>query len=284
MTQSAPSTTPSRREWRIPALIGGVVLFAVIAGLLFVLVLNRDRDTGVGDPSPTASPGPSVAAPPSQDPSPSGEPAPTETPPVAAPDEWTLVHSFGDGSTRWTAGEIAWGDAGFLAIGRRYEGGEGGPRIAEYSMWRSADGREWTQVQYPSPDVGTYDAAALSGAADGSYVLHALQIGPDPDTELVSLRSTDGETWESVETGLPSDMFVQSIEEGPSGYLLVGGQGRQTNPTIWLSSDALTWELVHEFSQDEQYVQLYGADGGAEGFVVIGRRIELDSSSYERFA
>jgi len=286
VTQSAPSTTPSRPAWRMPALIGSVVLVAVTAGLLFALVLSRDSDTGVGDPSPTASPGPSVAAPPSQDPSPSEEPAPTEAPPVAAPDEWTLVHSFGDGSTRWVAGEIAWGDAGFVATARRYEGGEGGPRIVEYAMWRSADGREWTQVAYPSPDGGgTYDPAALSGAADGSYVLHALQINSGvTETALVSLRSTDGETWEPVETGLPSDMFVDSIEEGPSGYLLVGGQGRQTNPTIWLSSDALTWELVHEFSQDEQYVQLYGADGGAEGYVVIGRRIELDSSSYERFA
>ena len=153
-------------------------------------------------------------------------------------------------------------------------------------MWRSADGSDWTQVAYPAPDGGgTYDAAALSGAADGSYVLHALQVNPDAtETALVSLRSTDGETWEPVESGLPSDMFVQSIEEGPSGYLLVGGQGGQTNPTLWLSSDALTWELVHEFSQDAENVQLYGADGGAEGYVVIGRRIQFEDSSYERFA
>ena len=284
MTQFDPSTTPDQRSWRMPALIAGVVLVAVIAGLLFAFVLNRDPDAAAGDPSPTASP--SVPATPSADPSPSEEPAPTETPPVAAPDEWTLVHSFGDESTRWTGGEIAWGDAGFLAIGRRYEGGEGGPRIAEYAMWRSADGREWTQVAYPSPDGGgTYDPAALSGAADGSYVLHAMQVNPEAtETALVSLRSTDGETWEPLETGLRPDMFVESIEEGPSGYLLVGGQGGQTNPTLWLSSDALTWELVHEFSQDEENVQLYGADGGAEGYVVIGRRIAVRSSSYERFA
>ena len=42
--------------------------------------------------------------------------------------------------------------------------------------------------------------------------------------------------------------------------------------------------MVHEFGQDEQFVQLHDGDGGAEGYVVIGRRIEHDSSSYHRFA
>ena len=259
--------------------------FRSILALSILAILLAACGTTSGSPVGEA-PSPTEPASPSVEPSPSESPADEETPSVAAPDDWTLVHSFGDGSTRWTAGEIAWGDAGFIAIGRRYEGGEGGPRIAEYSMWRSADGQTWTEVAYPTPDEGgSYDVAALTGAEDGSYVLHALQFNPEvTETALVSLRSTDGATWEPVETGLPSDMFVQSIEEGPSGNLLVGGQGGQTNPTLWLSSDALTWELVHEFSQDEQYVQLYGADGGAEGYVVIGRRIELDSSSYERFA
>lgn len=287
MTQFAHSTTPGRRPWRRLALIGGVVLVAVIAGLLLALFLSRDPETA-GGPSPTASP--SVPASPQADPSPSEEPAPTETPeptPVAAPEEWTLVHQFGDESTRWVGGEIAWGDAGFLAIGRRYEGGEGGPRIGERSMWLSQDGQTWTQVAYPSPgDGGSYDVAALTGAADGSYVLHALHFSPDvTEAPLASMRSTDGTTWERLETGLPADMFVQSVEDaGPSGYLLVGGQGRNLNPTLWLSSDALTWELVHEFRQDEHYVQIHDADGGDEGYVVIGRRIEPDGGDYERFA
>lgn len=274
----------------MPALIGGIVVLAVIGGLLFALLVNRESQSALGEPSPSPTPSASAPASPSADPSPSEAPAPTDNPEptqVAAPEDWTLVHEFGDGSQRWTAGEIAFGDAGFLAIGRRYEGGDGGPRIAEYAMWQSTDGREWTEVEYPSPgDGGSYDPAALTAADDGSYILHARRFIPEvPEAPQISLRSTDGQTWEPIETGLPPDMFVQSVEEGgPSGYLLVGGQGAQMNPTLWLSSDALTWELVHEFSQDEQYVQLYGSDAGPEGYVVIGRRIEPDSSSYERFA
>jgi hypothetical protein len=127
---------------------------------------------------------------------------------------------------------------------------------------------------------------ALMGAPDGSYVLHVLASNPgSPGYGLFSLRSADGETWERIDSGLPGDIVIQAIEEGPSGYLLAGVQtDGGAGPSLWLSTDALTWEPVHEFSQEEHYVQIHDADGGAEGYVVIGRRIEHDSSSYERFA
>ena len=285
MTDSAQSPSPAP-ERRNPLLIGGVVALAVIAGLVLTFILTREPETASGDPSPSASPPPSGPASPSEAPSPSEEPSAPASPseePVAAPGEWTQVHTIGDGSTRIVGGEIAWGDAGFLAIARRYESSEGGPHVAGYSMWRSVDGQSWAEVPFPVPDEGTYDVAALSGAADGSYVFHASHFSGSA-TSLVSLRSTDGETWEPLETGLPSDLYIVAIEEGPAGYLLVGGQGAETNPTLWLSSDALTWELVHEFSQDQQYVQLTDGDGGAEGYVVVGHRTEKDAPSYERFA
>ena len=283
MTTPAQTPNPDPPASRTPVIIG-VVAIAVIAGLALAFFLTREPEGAAGDPTPSASPIPSVPASPSAPATDAPTPSPEPTP-VAAPDEWTQVHTIGDGSTRVVGGEIAWGDAGFLAIGRRYEGGEGGPHIAEYSMWRSADGQSWAEVTYPVPDEGSYDVAALSGAADGSYVFHAFHFTPDfVSSPVVSLRSTDGETWEPLETGLPTDLSIVTIEEGPSGYLLIGGQGAATNPTLWLSSDALTWELVHEFSQDQQFVQIHDGDGGADGYVVIGRRIEHDSSSYERFA
>ena len=283
MTDSAQSPSPAP-ERRNRLLVGSVIALAVIAGLVLTFILTREPETASGDPSPSASP--SGPASPSADPSPSEEPSAPASPseePVAAPGEWTQVHTIGDGSTRIVGGEIAWGDAGFLAVARQFEGSEGGPHVSGYSMWRSADGQSWAEVPYPAPDEGTYDVVALSGAADGSYVFHAYHFSGSA-TSLVSLRSTDGETWEPLETGLPSDLSIVAIEEGPAGYLLVGGQGAETNPTLWLSTDALTWELVHEFTQDQQFVQLHDGDGGAEGYVVIGRRIEHDSSSYERFA
>ena len=105
-----------------------MIALAVIAGLVLTFILTREPETAVGDPSPSASP--SDPASPSANPSPSEEPSSPASPseePVAAPDEWTQVLTIGDGSTRIVGGEIAWGDAGFLAVARRFESSEGGP-------------------------------------------------------------------------------------------------------------------------------------------------------------
>ena len=178
MTSPAQSPSPDAPASRTPVIIG-VLALAVIAGLALAFFLTREPEGAAGDPTPSASPTPSAPASPSPRRPRSQRAATPSEEPVAAPDEWTQVHTIGDGSTRMVGGEIAWGDAGFLAIGRRYEGGEGGPHIAEYSMWRSADGQSWAEVTYPVPDEGSYGVAALSGAADGSYVFHAFHFTPD---------------------------------------------------------------------------------------------------------
>jgi len=288
MTRPTASPAPDRRN---VLLVAGVVILAVVVSLLAFAVLRSEPETAEpGSPSEPASP----SVPPSQAPSPSEAPSappPSEGPaptPVAAPDEWTLVHMLGPAGTRWVGGEIAYGDAGFLAIGRRWEGGEGGPRITENVMWLSVDGRDWIEVDYPLAATGNYDVMELFGAADGSYVMHALTGGQEGHPWVsVSLRSTDGTTWEVIETGLPDDIAVGTIAMGPSGYLLTGDQTRSTdgsgNPSLWLSADGLSWELVHEFSQEVEYVQLDDADGGEDGYVVIGRRIDPDGP-HRRFA
>jgi len=139
---------------------------------------------------------------------------------------------------------------------------------------------EWSEREYPS-EFGNLSVGALVSAADESYILHGVR--GTAGYEAVALRSRDGMTWEQIDTGLPQVIYVQAIERGPAGYLLVGGQGADTNPTLWLSEDGLAWELVHEFDQTEQWVQIHDADGGEEGYVVLGRRIEPDNS-YRRFA
>ncbi len=286
MTRPTSSPAPQRRN---VLLVAGVVALAVVVTLLAVLVLGREpRTAGSGAPSapvsvpPSASPMPSDV--PTDEPAPSQPAAPTESP-VEAPDEWILVHEFGGEGDRWVGAEIAYGDAGFLAIGRRWDGGEGGPRIAETGMWISADGREWDQVECPAPASGSYFVMALSGADDGSYVLHVQSDAQDGNlATTVTLRSTDGRTWEPIDTGLAERIHVQVIAEGPNGYLLVGGQTGYANPSLWLSADGLTWEQVHEFAQDTEFVQIQDADGGEDGYVVIGRRIAPDGGPYQRFS
>ena len=88
MTHPVPSTNPDTPAWRRPAMIGGVIALAVLAGLLLAIVLTREPDTASSDLSPSASPTPSAPASPSDDPSPSEEPsqepAPSEAPSAPA--------------------------------------------------------------------------------------------------------------------------------------------------------------------------------------------------------
>lgn len=189
-----------------------------------------------------------------------------------------------DGPAEITADQVAYGAAGFLATGARWEGTEGGPRVAERYLWHSPDGRKWRDVPFPA-GFGQPWLEMLTTAANGDYVMYIDRPLPDEvGGELVALRSSDGLAWSEVETGLPDDLLVQAIELGPAGYLLVGGQTSGTNPTLWLSDDAVSWEMVHEFDQTEEYVQLDDADGGEEGYVVLGRRIEGDGGPYRRFS
>lgn len=214
---------------------------------------------------------------------PSGTPRPSHSdePP---PSRWAPALSVGEGSARTVGSHIAAGRAGFLAALTDWIPTQSpGPGNAEYSLWHSTDGFGWTEIAFPT-DGANLRIAALYAASDGSYVLHGQRTtGEAPYFDTFALRSDDGSTWKEVVTGLPSVIYIQAVESGPAGQLLVGGQGAETNPTLWLSTDGLTWELVHEFEQDTHWVQIHDADGGQEGYVVIGRRIEPEGP-YRRFA
>lgn len=206
-----------------------------------------------------------------------------ESPDLAPPENWTRVMTLGDESQRMVAGHITHGNAGFLMLATLWVGGEGGPNPGGQFVWWSADGMAWDEVEGPE-GLAEISIVWLTAAADGSYVIFGRRATPDVvGTETVALRSSDGTSWEEIATGLPQVIYVQAIERGPSGYLLVGGQGADTNPTLWLSADGLAWELVHEFEQTDHWVQIHDADGGQEGYVVIGRRIQPEGP-YERFA
>ncbi len=215
--------------------------------------------------SPSESLTQTVSARPSPSQTVSARPSPSQVGEPRLPDGWTSVLTVGgDESTRTVGAQIAHGSAGFLAMTGRWtsDGLSPGPGSVEYSVWHSPNGLEWSERDYPS-EFANLSVVALVSAADESYILYGVR--GTAGYEAVALRSRDGMTWEQIDTGLPEVIYVQAIERGPAGYLLVGGQGADTNPTLWLSEDGLAWELVHEFDQTEQWVQIHDADGGEEG-------------------
>ena len=237
-------------------------------------------------PEPSASNAASTRPSASLIPSPTAIASATPSASAAIPDVWTNTLTFGVGDAWHVAGDVVHGKAGFLALGQRIEPAHGGPSITARYAWRSPDGLAWEQVPVPEVAVAGF-IQELIATPDGDYVLFFDRPHSDPNTgswDTVALRSSDGSTWSEVETGLPSALSIDSIERGAMGYLLVGDQTALGNPTLWLSSDGIGWAKVHEFTQNEHWVQLHGGGAGDEGFVVFGRRIEHDSSSYRRFA
>ena len=204
--------------------------------------------------------------------------------------EWAQVAAFGaDGDDVWTiARDVTYGKAGFLAWGESFMGGiEGGPRPAGRVLWHSADGMSWDELPMPSSvadDVAVNQVKTLISTPDGDYVLYFDRHDPGTNTmQTLAVRSSDGRAWTEVVTGLTGWVDIDSIERGDRGYLLIGNQTFGGNPTLWLSTDGMAWELVHEFAQDTEFVQLNDGGAGEEGFVVFGSRIAEDNS-YARFA
>jgi hypothetical protein len=207
----------------------------------------------------------------------SSEPTTTATPDsCGGVGGWTQTLQSGDARSAIVGGPLAGGRAGFLALSSRWEIGEGGPRVSEYLLARSADGCDWESIPFP-PASGIY-APDLITTEDGAFLL----IGSSP-SGVTAFRSTDGAAWEEVETRLSDAADILSIGRGPRGYLLAAQATQASGPSLWLSQDGLRWDEVYRFDRAAANVQLDDADGGAEGYVVLGRRIGPDGS-YRRFA
>ncbi|MDQ2934692.1 MAG: hypothetical protein M3R49_06875 [Chloroflexota bacterium] len=236
------------------------LLFILCAGCSATNVASPSSSVQASNPTPVAS-------------------APPSGPPAA----WTRVATFGDTTATHTARHVVYGTAGFLAIGDRQEGFEGGPQITRRYTWASPDGLAWEEIAMPA-QLTNGSVNSLITTPDGDYVLYADFPTTQPGIRTPpALRSSDGRTWDAVQTGLPQGLFIKSIERGKRGYLLAGYPTDAGNPTLWLSKDGVAWEQVHEFSQDQTYVDISDAGAGDEGFVVFGVRTDRVTSHYQRF-
>jgi hypothetical protein len=237
--------------------------------LLFILPAGCSAS---GVASPSASPSPSAQA---------SNPTPVVSAPSGPPTAWTRVAAFGDATAVHTAREVVHGRAGFLAIGERLEEFEGGPRVTQRYMWASPDGLAWEEIEMPA-QLTNGSVRALVTTPDGDYVLYVDLPTAQPGIRtLTARRSSNGRTWGAVDTGLPPGLYINSIDRGQPGYLLVGNQ--TGNLSLWLSGDGVAWEQVREFSQEPTAVDIRDAGAGDEGFVIFGVRTDRVTSQYQRF-
>jgi hypothetical protein len=213
-------------------------------------------------------------------------PEPTTSSSPAPPTGWERVLDARTEGESTVAREVVHGNAGFLAFGDRYVSGEGGPRLTARQMWRSPDGRAWEEVAAPI-EVTNEQFLALTTTRDGDYLLISAIIGPDLLTMATrAQRSSDGATWEEVETGLPDNLVVASVDHGPSASLMAANvfTADASDSGAWLSADGITWERVLDVEDPGRFLTVTDSDAGTEGFVVVGTSTVQDSSSHQYFA
>lgn len=247
-----------------------------------------------GSPSPsladsTASPTPQPTASPTASPE---TPTPTPTP-IASPTSNALPppESWESGFTIRNEGEmviargVVRGANGYLAATEGFVSQEGGPRLASRGFWRSDDGRAWDAVEAP---IGIGDwLHTITTTRDGDFLVLARTYDESGIVnETVVRRSSDGITWTDVDSGLPDDLHVYSVDHGPSASLLVAGEfGEGSNDlAAWLSADGVRWEKVLDLDDRPGWVTVQDGGAGAEGFVIAGTAAADDNSSHEYFA
>ena len=283
MTRSVQAPNSGAPAWRTPAIIGGVVALAVIAGILLALVLSGNGGVAGGDPSltPTPSAPASPSAEPSEQPSeaPSEELAPSEAPTPAPTSsngsavrlEQTASFDVSPG-TSYVTDVVAWSE-GFLAIGSAWES-EFHVTDEMPAMWLSRDGRSWEEHPVEL-GVGSVTLVGVAERADGRLLLVGTVPGsgavPEGGTpQSVAWVSEDALRWEAVDLPLAEDVLVDALAHGPKGYVL-SASADATGGELWFSTDGSEWTKTHEGAA--------GVVAGDEGFVAVQSGSEAGGTS-----
>lgn len=211
MTRSARPAGSSTVSRRTPLIVGGVLLLAVIAGVLLGFAVTRSPETASGDPTPTPTPTETPVASPSEEPSPdespsaapepsetpSEAPEPTEpsgpTPVVAAPDgvlppgsvARVIVDSLRVRQEPTTGAEqidtLSRGD--LVLLGYSFLNSGYGPIQADGVVWYPVSPLDITELPDPT--------APLESSTGGGWA--AIGDGADLWVELVRPRCVDGD-------------------------------------------------------------------------------------------
>lgn len=166
---------------------------------------------------------------------------------------------------------------GFLAVGGRIDGTRPAPEALVPAAWRSADGRQWEQLDLGGgiggPD-GHGGEGLVSVAAAGERVLAVGETG-------VLLSLDEGETWEAVDLfevdgvdGLVGDIAgLRVAAHGTRGFLLLGVTGGDVEGSrvlAWTSPDGEAWVAASPPEGLLDGVAFPVVAATAHGFVVGG--------------
>ncbi|HYI65377.1 MAG TPA: hypothetical protein VEW95_00470 [Candidatus Limnocylindrales bacterium] len=269
-----------RPPWMAVAAVtaGAVLVGAFVASDL----LSGPRSVGETDPTPfaslspapTSSPaGPTTSASAAQEPS--SVPSPDPSTPAASPvPEATTAPASVTG--------VAWSDqVGKVAPGRVYRvTAEGGRFYALGSegmtavIWSSADGAAWQSVSLPFPRNWTREQVGFVyvdelAVVDGR-LLAIGTVGINDYLEVVVWESTDGSSWQEVDTGaFRTEAFsVEDVSAGPGGLVVVTHQYQAGTGSAWRSTDGGSSWTEHRPPGDD--LGVHAVVGTGSGYLVAG--------------
>jgi len=120
------------------------------------------------------------------------------------------------------------------------------------AAWVSTDGQSWERVEPNSSEFGS-DTGADVTVFDVTWSSAGfIAVGTEDGTEVAIWQSTDGRSWNRVET--TEETFgrmgtLSSVATLESGFVATGPHGfanRGERPvTLWTSPDGSTWNRVH---------------------------------------
>ena len=121
--------------------------------------------------------------------------------------------------------------SGYIAVGRdRSE--------KSAAIWISSDGTDWTQSLLPNDSEGTRLDVIVAHQTELLLIGHR-----DSDNQVVSWRSVDGVTWESVPTPFGDAVIRDAVID--DARAVVVGVDRALNATaIWTRDDSSDWTRV----------------------------------------
>jgi len=164
---------------------------------------------------------------------------------VVSPQVWTSPDGFSwqraSGIEEVTQLAVAKLGNQLVAVGAPF-GDSDVPRTLPISAWTSSDGLTWESVAGTMPSLNSFGGMS---AADGQLVVWGSLYGDD-GSRAVTLRSTDGATWEQSVVGNRDDR-IWDVASGDGLFAAVGSgpyccEAGATAPVkAWTSSDARTW-------------------------------------------
>ena len=148
---------------------------------------------------------------------------------------------------------------GFLAVGS-VEATHDDP-----VLWHSATGENWSIVHTDGLD-GPADVSSLTSHGDVLWAGGVYRNSDDPGSgpfRMAVWRSTDGTTWEAVDTVTdPGESWINHLSATSSGLFMVGGLDGESGS--WQSTDgALTWTAIPGDASLSQVVERDGTLVGA---------------------